>query len=88
MKVSAVICTYSPEMYEHFEDCLESIRGQTYDDIETIVIVDGNDELYERIDSEYGDDPDLKLHCNDENLGLSGSRNEALEYVTGDVVAL
>ncbi|TKR25238.1 glucosyl-dolichyl phosphate glucuronosyltransferase [Natronomonas salsuginis] len=88
MKVSVVICTYSSEMYEHFADCLESIRGQTYDDIETIVIVDGNDDLYERVDSEYGDDPDLKLHCNERNLGLSGSRNEALEYVTGDMVAL
>jgi len=88
MKVSVVICTYSEEMYEHFEDSLESIRTQTYDDIEIIVVVDGNEDLYERIEAEYGDDPDLKLHCNEENLGLSGSRNRALEYVTGDVVAL
>ena len=88
MKVSVVICTYSEEMYEHFEDSLESIRSQTYDDIEIIVIVDGNEPLFERIESEYGDDPDLTLHCNDENLGLSGSRNRALEYATGDVVAL
>ena len=88
MKVSVVICTYSEEMYEHFEDSLESIRSQTYDDIEIIVVVDGNEPLFERIESEYGDDPDLTLHCNDENLGLSGSRNRALEYATGDVVAL
>lgn len=88
MKVSVVICTYSEDMYEHFEDSLESIQKQTYDDIETIVIVDGNDDLYERIRADYGDDSELKIHCNDENLGLSGSRNNALQFVTGDVVAL
>lgn len=88
MKVSVVICTYAEEMYDHFEDSLDSIRSQTYDDIETIVIVDGNDPLYERLNAEYGDDPEIKLHCNEANLGLSGSRNRALEYVTGDIVAL
>ena len=75
-------------MYEHFEDSLESVQSQTYDDVEIVVIVDGNEALYERILSEYGDDPQLKIHCNDENVGLSGSRNNALEYVTGDIVAL
>ena len=88
MKVSVVICTYSGDMYKHFVDSLESIRAQTYDDIETVVVVDGNEELYERVRADYGGDDDLILHCNDENLGLSGSRNNALELVTGDVVAL
>jgi len=88
MKVSVVICTYSGDMYEHFQDALESVRSQTYDDIEIIVVVDGNETLYERVEAEYGDDGDLKLHCNDENLGLSGSRNNALQFVTGDIVAL
>jgi glycosyltransferase involved in cell wall biosynthesis len=88
MKVSVVICTYSDDMYEHFQECLESIRAQSYDDIEIIVIVDGNDKLFERIETEYGGLSEIKIHCNEENLGLSGSRNKALEFVTGDVVAL
>jgi glycosyltransferase involved in cell wall biosynthesis len=88
MKVSVVICTYSEEMYEHFEDCLASVRAQTYDDVEIVVVVDGNDALHERIADEYGDLPELTLHRNDENVGLSGSRNNALEFVDGDVVAL
>jgi glycosyltransferase involved in cell wall biosynthesis len=88
MKVSVVICTYTEEMYEHFEDALESVRGQTYDDIEIVVVVDGNEPLHERIQDDYGDDEDLVLHCNEENVGLSASRNNALELVTGDVVAL
>ena len=87
MKVSVVICTYTEEMYEHFQDCLESVQNQSYDDVEIIVVVDGNEALYDRIVEEYGDG-DIVLHCNEENLGLSGSRNNALEFVTGDVVAL
>jgi len=88
MKVSVVICTYSEDMYEHFQDSLESVRSQTYDELEIIVVVDGNDALYERIETEYGGDSNLKIHCNEENVGLSGSRNNALEFVTGDMVAL
>lgn len=88
MKVSVVICTYSEDMHEHFQDSLESVRSQTYEHVEIVVIVDGNESLYERIDSEFGADNDLKIYCNGENVGLSGSRNNALEYVTGDIVAL
>lgn len=88
MKVSVVVCTYSEDMYEHFQEAVESILSQTYDDIELVLVSDGNDELYDRIETDYGDYPEIKTHCNEENLGLSGSRNRALEYVTGDVVAL
>ena len=87
MKVSVVICTYSEDMYEHFQDSLESVQNQSYDDVEIIVVVDGNESLYDRILDDYGDE-DITIHCNEENLGLSGSRNRALEFVTGDVVAL
>ena len=88
MEASVVICTYSEDMYEHFEESLESIRNQTYDDIEIVIIVDGNKTLYERVEADYGHLDELTIHCNDENLGLSGSRNRALDFVTGEVVAL
>lgn len=88
MKVSVVICTYSEEMYEHFQESLESVRDQTYDPIEIVVMVDGNETLYEQIETEYGGLEEVTIHCNDENLGLSGSRTRAIQFVTGDVVAL
>jgi len=88
MKVSVVICTYSEDMYEHFQESLESVRTQTYDDIEVVVVVDGNESLYDQIEADYGDLDDVEIYCNDENLGLSGSRTRAIEFVTGDVVAL
>jgi len=88
MDVSVVICTYSFDMFDAFRESVDSILNQTYDDIELVLVVDGNDALYERIVEEYGDLESVTIHLNDENLGLSGSRNNALEYVTGDVVAL
>ncbi|MEF8812835.1 MAG: glucosyl-dolichyl phosphate glucuronosyltransferase [Halovenus sp.] len=88
MKVSVVICTYDEEMYPHLTEAIESVRGQTYDDIEIVVVVDGNEALCKRVRGDYGDVDGVTLRCNDENFGLSGSRNRALEHVTGDVVAL
>lgn len=87
MKVSVVVCTYSEEMYEHLQDCLDRLRAQTYDEIEIIIIVDGNEALAERLEDKYGAIPDLKIHCNETNVGLSASRNNALKYATGDVIA-
>lgn len=87
MRVSVVICTYSESMFAHLQDAVESVLSQTYDDVEVIVIVDGNDSLCDRVNAEYGDTTNLEIHCNAENLGLSASRNNALAYVTGDIVA-
>lgn len=75
-------------MYEHFQEAVDSIHEQTYEDIEIILIVDGNETLYEQVETDYADHPEVEVHCNEENVGLSASRNNALEYVTGDVVAL
>lgn len=88
MRVSVIVCTYTEDMYEHFCEAVDSVLAQTYDDVEVILVSDGNESLYQRIVDDYGDNSTVKTHCNDENVGLSESRNNALEYVTGDVVAL
>jgi len=87
MRVSVVLCTYSPDMYEHFREAAESVLGQTYDDVELVVVVDGNDELYDRVRGEYGERENVVLHCNDENVGLLESRNTGAELASGDAVA-
>ncbi len=87
MKVSVVICTYADDLYEHLEEAVESVRSQTYDDVEIVVVIDGNDSLCGRIKKEYTGAPDVIVHCNEENVGLSQSRNNALEHASGDVIA-
>ena len=87
MKVSVVVCTYSPDMYEHFTEAVESLFAQTYDNVEVVIVVDGNDELAERVEDDYGERDDVLVHANDENVGLLKSRNTGAEIATGDVVA-
>jgi glycosyltransferase involved in cell wall biosynthesis len=87
MKVSVVLCTYSPERYDDFREAADSLLTQTYDDVELVVVVDGREPVYERVREDYGDREDVLLHCNDENLGLLESRNVGAELATGDVVA-
>ena len=87
MRVSVVLCTYSPDMYDHFREAAESVLEQSYDDVELVVVVDGDDELYRRVKADYGGRDDVVLHCNDENVGLLESRNTGAALATGDIVA-
>ncbi len=88
MKVSVVVCTYSMDRYEDFVEAVESVLHQSYEPVEVILISDGNRTVYGRMQEDFGHLDRVIIHCNDENLGLSGSRNRALEFATGDVVAL
>jgi glycosyltransferase involved in cell wall biosynthesis len=87
MRVSVVLCTYSSDMYGHFSEAAESVLAQTHDDVELVVIVDGNDDLHERVREDYGDREGVVVHCNNENRGLSYSRNRGVELASGDAVA-
>jgi len=79
-----VVATYSPQMLEHLGECIESLQNQTYRDVEIICIVDGNEEYYQEIRSEF---PDIDVYLNDRNYGLLYSRNRGTKLSNGDVVA-
>lgn len=87
MRVSVVICTYSPEMYDAFVDAAESVLSQTHEEIELVVVVDGSEMLHERAVNEFGDNEEVMIHLNQENRGLSASRNVGVDRATGEVVA-
>lgn len=87
MKVSVVVCTYATERYEDYVEAVESVLEQTHDPIEVVLVVDGNPEVYERVERRFGDADDVVLHCNDENRGISYSRTKGAELASGDVVA-
>jgi glycosyltransferase involved in cell wall biosynthesis len=87
MLVSVVLCTYAPEAYDHFTEAADSVLAQTYDDVELVVVVDGSEEVFERVRADYGDREDVAVHSNDENCGLLASRNRGADVANGDVVA-
>ena len=87
MKVSVVVCTYSMDRYGPFSECVESVLAQTYDPLEVVLVVDGNQRVFERVSESFGDEENVRLHCNDENQGISYSRTKGAELASGDIVA-
>lgn len=87
MRVSVVVCTYTIDMYDHVRDAAEAVFDQTYEDVELVLISDGDEAVHEAMRAEYGTREDVQIGCNDENRGLSYSRNHGIELATGDVVA-
>jgi glycosyltransferase involved in cell wall biosynthesis len=93
MKVSVVVCTYSMDRYDSFSETVESVLAQTYDPLELVVVVDGNDEVFERVREDFADADergveDVVLHCNEVNKGISYSRTKGAKLASGDVVAM
>jgi len=95
MDVSVVVCTYAMDRLEPFCEAVESVLAQTHDDLEVVLVVDGDEEVYERVRERFGPDSDaaaafdgdIVLHCNDENRGISYSRTKGAELASGEVVA-
>ena len=87
MKISVVVCTYSMDRYDDFTEAVESVLTQTYDPVEVVLVVDGNPEVYDRVEERFGDRNDVVTHCNDENKGLSFSRTKGVELSSGEVIA-
>jgi glycosyltransferase involved in cell wall biosynthesis len=87
MKVSVIICTYTEDMYGHFQEAVESILNQTYDNVEPVLISDGNEKVYQRIQDDYGGYSETVVSQTEKNVGVSAARNHGIELATGDIVA-
>jgi glycosyltransferase involved in cell wall biosynthesis len=87
MRVSVVICTHTLDRYADLKEAAESVFAQTYDPVELVLISDGDEAVYDRYQQEFGDSDSVRIHCNDENVGLLESRNNGARVATGDVVA-
>ncbi|MBA7516233.1 hypothetical protein ES705_08279 [subsurface metagenome] len=84
--VSIIICTHRSERYEDFVEAINSLLSQSYDNLEIIVVVDGNKELYEKIVKNIKIE-DVKITLNEANLGLSESKNRGIKEAKGDIIA-
>jgi glycosyltransferase involved in cell wall biosynthesis len=87
MRVSVIICTYTMDLYDDFQEAVESIFDQTHDDVELILVSDGSEAVHEQMQADYGDMSDVVVTMTEENVGVSAARNHGLQQATGDVVA-
>lgn len=83
VKVSIIVPVYKAE--KSIAHCIESILGQTYHNIELLLIEDGSPDNSGAICDSYTNDPRVKVIHNT-NHGVSRTRNTGLEYATGDYI--
>ena len=81
--ISVVIPLYNKEKY--IKRALDSVRAQTFDDFEVIVINDGSTDNGPSIVEQYND-PRIKL-INQENAGVSAARNRGIKEAKADLIA-
>ena len=83
--ISVIVPVYNVEKY--LEECLESIKRQTYTDIEVILVNDGSIDRSKEICERYCEkDSRFKL-VNQENKGLSGARNRGMLESKGEFIS-
>ena len=87
MRVSVVLCTHTMDRYDDCTAAAESVLNQTHDEVELVLVSDGDETVAGQFESDFGGRDDVLVHCNDENVGLLESRNNGAEIATGEVVA-
>ena len=71
---------------DYVGECIESLQKQDFRDFEAVFVDDGSpDDCLARARQQAGDDPRFRF-LQQENAGLSASRNNALEVARGDYV--
>ncbi len=75
-KVSVIMSTYKTDE-TMLKESIDSILNQTYENIELIIVCDGDIEEYNRINKM--NNPKIKVLYNEKNMGLAYSLNFAIE---------
>ena len=84
-KVTLIVPVYNSEKY--IGKCLDSILNQTYKNIEILVVNDGSKDNSQKIIDEFQSKyPDKIIAINQENKGVSKTRNESIKKASGDYI--
>ncbi|MFD7992856.1 glycosyltransferase family 2 protein [Streptomyces mexicanus] len=85
--VSVVICVYTEDRWEDILAAVSSVRAQSRPPLETLLVVDHNTALLDRLSSQYKDADDVRVLANAGPRGLSAGRNTGIAASRGEVVA-
>lgn len=83
-KISVIVPIYNAE--EYLEKCLNSILGQTYTNLEIILVNDGSKDKSLEIMERFKNQDQRIIVINKENGGVSSARNKGIEAATGKYV--
>ena len=79
--VSIIVPVYNVALY--LDECLNSIKMQTYQNLEIIVVEDCSTDHSIQVLQPYLKDRRIKFIKNVKNLGLSATRNKGIDLATG-----
>lgn len=82
--ISIIVPVYKVEKY--LVRCIESIRNQTYSNLEIILIDDGSPDACPSICDEYALKDERIIVIHKENGGLSDARNTGIEMAKGEYI--
>lgn len=84
MKVSVILPIYNVAPY--LDAAFQSLLAQTLRDIEVIAVNDGSTDCSQKIIDYYAAKDSRIVAIKQENQGLSGARNTALQHATGEYI--
>lgn len=84
LMISFIIPVYNGEKY--LRECLDSVLGQSYQDLEVILVNDGSSDHSQEIIEEYAGRDDRIVSLVQENQGVSLARNLGLDQAAGEYV--
>ncbi|MGW9027127.1 glycosyltransferase family 2 protein [Streptomyces sp. NPDC055722] len=85
--ISVVICVYTEDRWEDILAAVASVRTQSRPALETLLVVDHNETLLERLANEYKEVEEVRVLANAGPRGLSAGRNTGIATSHGEIVA-
>ncbi|MEU6289960.1 glycosyltransferase family 2 protein [Streptomyces sp. NPDC046988] len=90
LTVSVVICVYTEDRWEDILAAVDSVRAQSHPARETLLVVDHNEALRDRLlkeYEEYTERREVRVLANAGPRGLSAGRNTGIAASRGEVIA-
>jgi glycosyltransferase involved in cell wall biosynthesis len=89
LPLSLVITSYTTERLNDIYELLDSIKHQTFKNIEVIFVAERTMELYEKVEAHARDNgiSNFKAVFNDGEPGQSPARNLGIKHAKGDIIA-
>lgn len=86
--LSIVITSYTTDMLKDIYELLDSIKAQTYKNIETVFVAERSQELFQKVKAyaEQKSIPNVKVVFNGGEPGLSIARNLGIKNSSGDII--
>ncbi len=84
LEVSLIMCAYTHERWSDLKQAIESVRSQTFQPCDIVLVVDHNPALFSKAQEAF---PGVQVIENQEKRGLSGARNCGIDHCAGQVIA-